>query len=129
MANGLTHFDIYPRENVKLAGQILENGGTLVSEYIVGVKSKKYYFPIRNRIVSGLSNKILVVEANEKSGTLITVGHGLDQGKDVFAVPRKTHRLYFKRHKFINKRRSRSIYKIRRFILKLNDYIIMVCFM
>lgn len=66
-------YDIYPSENVKLAEKIIEKGGVIISEYIVGTKSKKYYFPIRNRIVSGLSNKILVVEADEKSGTLITV--------------------------------------------------------
>lgn len=73
LANGLDFYDIYPSENVKLAEKIIENGGAIISEYIVGTKSKKYYFPIRNRIVSGLSNKILVVEADEKSGTLITV--------------------------------------------------------
>lgn len=73
LANGLSFSDIYPQENIRLAEQIIEKGGALVSEYIVGTKSKKYYFPIRNRIVSGLANKILVVEANEKSGTLITV--------------------------------------------------------
>jgi DNA processing protein len=73
VANGLAFSDIYPKENVKLAEQIIEKGGALVSEYIVGTKSQKYYFPMRNRIVSGLANKILVVEANEKSGTLITV--------------------------------------------------------
>ncbi len=73
LANGLADNDIYPRQNLQLANKIIENGGTLISEYIVGTKSKQYYFPIRNRIVSGLSNKILVVEAGEKSGTLITV--------------------------------------------------------
>lgn len=73
LANGLADFDIYPKYNVNLAKKIVEKGGALVSEYIVGTKAKKYYFPIRNRIVSGLSSKILVVEASQKSGTLITV--------------------------------------------------------
>lgn len=73
MANGLASGDIYPKENLKLVDEILSSGGAIVSEYMVGVKSKKYYFPIRNRIVSGLADKILVVEAGEKSGTLITV--------------------------------------------------------
>lgn len=73
VANGLADSDIYPKQNLKLAHSVVDNGGALVSEYIVGTKAKQYYFPIRNRIVSGLSNKILVVEAREKSGTLITV--------------------------------------------------------
>ena len=73
LANGLASGDIYPKENLNLINDIIENGGAIVSEYMVGVKSKKYYFPIRNRIVSGLADKVLVVEAGEKRGTLITV--------------------------------------------------------
>lgn len=73
LANGLASQDLYPPENLKLAKEIVKQGGALVSEYIIGTKAKKEYFPIRNRIVSGLANKILVVEAGEKSGTLITV--------------------------------------------------------
>ena len=73
LANGLASSDLYPPTNLKLAKEIVKRGGALVSEYIVGTKARKEYFPIRNRIVSGLANKILVVEAGEKSGTLITV--------------------------------------------------------
>ena len=73
VANGLANSDMYPKQNLQLANQIVDNGGAIVSEHIVGTKAKQYYFPIRNRIVSGLANKILVVEAAEKSGTLITV--------------------------------------------------------
>lgn len=73
LGNGLDIRDIYPKENVKLFEKILENDGTILSEYIPGTKANKYNFPQRNRIVSGVSDKILVVEATNKSGTLITV--------------------------------------------------------
>lgn len=87
LGNGLDITDIYPKENIKLYEKILENKGTVISEYIVGTKAAKYNFPQRNRIVSGISDKVLVVEASEKSGTLITVGFALEQGKEIFAVP------------------------------------------
>lgn len=87
LGNGLAIQDIYPKENIKLFEKILETGGTILSEYIVGTKATKYNFPQRNRIVSGIANKILVVEASEKSGSLITVDFALEQGKEVFAVP------------------------------------------
>lgn len=89
LGNGLDFSDIYPKENLKLYEKILENNGTAISEYIAGTKATKYNFPQRNRIVSGISDKILVVEATEKSGTSITVSCALEQGKDVFAVPRR----------------------------------------
>lgn len=73
LANGLASEDIYPQANLNLAKEIIKQGGALVSEYIVGTKARKEYFPVRNRIVSALANKILVIEAGERSGTLITV--------------------------------------------------------
>lgn len=78
---------IYPKENTKLYNQILSSGGAIVSEYVIGTKAVKMNFPARNRIISGLSNGILVVEAREKSGTLITVDFALEQGKDIFVIP------------------------------------------
>ena len=78
---------IYPSENLELYKQILINNGTIVTEYPLGSKPEKYHFPARNRIISGLSDGVLVVEAKEKSGTLITVEHALEQGKDVYAIP------------------------------------------
>ena len=56
-------------------------------EYTIGTKPSKYTFPARNRIISGISDGLLVVEAKEKSGTLITVDFALEQGKNVYAVP------------------------------------------
>lgn len=78
---------IYPTENKKLAEQIIANGGAIVSEYVIGSKIEKMNFPARNRIISGLSDGIIVVEAKKKSGTMITVDFALEQGKSVFAIP------------------------------------------
>ena len=85
LGNGLD--TIYPSENINLAKEILKNGGAIISEYPLGEKPQKHNFPERNRIVSGISEGVIVVEAKEKSGTLITVDFALEQGRDVFVVP------------------------------------------
>lgn len=85
LGNGLD--TIYPKENINLSQKILDSGGAIISEYPLGIKPKKENFPARNRIISGMSNRLLVVEAKEKSGTLITVDFALEQGRDVFVVP------------------------------------------
>lgn len=85
LGNGLD--TIYPKENINLSQKILDSGGAIISEYPLGIKPKKENFPARNRIISGMSNGLLVVEAKEKSGTLITVDFALEQGRDVFVVP------------------------------------------
>ena len=77
---------VYPPENVKLAMDILERGA-LISEHPLGTKPKPENFPRRNRILSGLSRGVLVVESGEKGGALITAGFALDQNREVFAVP------------------------------------------
>ncbi|HFE9685158.1 TPA: DNA-processing protein DprA [Clostridium perfringens] len=82
LAHGL---DImYPKEHYELSKSILENGGTLISEYPVGTKADKFRFVQRNRIVSGLSAGILMIEAKEKSGTRHTVEFAIEQSKKIF---------------------------------------------
>lgn len=85
LGNGLD--TMYPLENISLAKKILETGGAIISEYPLGEKPQKQNFPERNRIITGISRGIIVVEAKKKSGTLITVDFALEQGRDVFVVP------------------------------------------
>ena len=77
---------IYPEDNKDLFNDILKDGG-IISEFNPGTEPLRTYFPSRNRIISGLSDVVLVVEARKRSGTYITVTQALDQGREVFAVP------------------------------------------
>ena len=77
---------VYPRQNRWLYDRILEKG-CILSEYPPGTGHMRWHFPVRNRLISGVSNGVLVVEAPEKSGALITARHAMEQGRDVFAVP------------------------------------------
>ena len=78
---------VYPRENTKLFDRILQNNGLLVSEYPPGTPPSAKYFPARNRIISGLSRGVIVVEAKGSSGSLITADMAVSEGRDVFVVP------------------------------------------
>lgn len=77
---------VYPYENYNLYAQILKKG-LVISEFIVGTKPNAINFPMRNRIVSALSDGVFVVEATENSGALITVDFALEQGKNIYALP------------------------------------------
>ena len=74
--------------NTKLAENIIKSGGCIISEYPLGTGPNRENFPARNRIISGLCNGVLVIEAKLKSGTMITIDFALEQGRDVFAIPR-----------------------------------------
>ena len=78
---------IYPPENDRLAQQILDNGGAIISEYIPGTKPLSGHFPARNRIISGLTQGTLLVEGAKGSGAMITVNFATEQNREVFAVP------------------------------------------
>lgn len=90
---------IYPKENMYLAKKIIESNGAIISEYPLFSKIQKSNFPARNRIISGISSGLVVVEAKIKSGSLITANFALEQGRDVFSVPRKYKFINFSRNK------------------------------
>lgn len=85
LGNGLD--TIYPPRNRQLGEEILKRGGAIISEYPLGFPAMPQNFPFRNRIVSGVSLGVLVIEGSEKSGTLLTASSAANQGREVFAVP------------------------------------------
>jgi DNA processing protein len=85
LGSGLSH--IYPEENIALVEKIIENHGAVISEFSMGVTPTKQTFPKRNRIISGCSFGLLVVEAGQNSGALISAREAGDQGRSVYAVP------------------------------------------
>lgn len=93
LGTGIDERSIYPKNNLWLANKILECGGCLISELPEGTPGSKFSFPKRNRIISGLSSAILVVEAKEKSGSLITANYAIKQGKILMAIPGQIYSL------------------------------------
>ena len=85
LGNGLDY--IYPPENKKLEDEIINKNGLIITEYPIGRRPSKYTFPLRNRIISGISDKLLIVEAKKRSGTLITAEFALEQGKEIYCIP------------------------------------------
>lgn len=86
---------IYPKNNYSLYEKI-ENRGLIISEYPLGTKPLPYNFPYRNRLISAIGQGVVVIEAMEKSGTLITANYAAEQGKEVFALPGNINSLYSK---------------------------------
>lgn len=87
LGTGIDDATIFPPNNLRLAHDILQKGGLIISEYPEGAPGLKHQFPARNRIISGLSHGVLIIEADQKSGALITAKCALDQNRDVFAIP------------------------------------------
>jgi len=85
--SGLDNNILHPRQNIKLAQEIIDKGGCLISEMEPSWKATLYSFPQRNRLMAGISKAVLIIEAQEKSGTLITARMALDYNRDVLAVP------------------------------------------
>jgi len=85
--SGLDDNVLYPRSNLGLAKEILDSGGCLISEFEPDFKAQLYSFPRRNRLMAGMSKAVLIIEAEEKSGTLITARMALDYNRDVLAIP------------------------------------------
>lgn len=85
--SGLDNTVIHPRINIRLAQEIVDKGGCLISEMEPSWKATLYSFPQRNRLMAGISKAVLIIEAEEKSGTLITARMALDYNRDVLAVP------------------------------------------
>ena len=104
LGTGIDDKSVYPAENLKLAKKIIETGGCLVSEYPPGTHGSKITFPHRNRIISGLSLGVLVVEAKLKSGSLITANYAFSQKRKVFAVPGNIYSLNSKGCHYLIKR-------------------------
>jgi len=87
LGSGTDPSALHPSRNLRLAEEIVSHGGAIISEYSPDFKATLWSFPQRNRIISGISQAVLVVEAPERSGALITARFALDQNRDVLAVP------------------------------------------
>jgi len=85
--SGLHPDVLYPRTNLRLAERIIESGGALISEYEEKFQATPWSFPQRNRLMAGMSDAVLIIEAEEKSGTLITARLAMEYNRDVFVVP------------------------------------------
>lgn len=78
---------VYPEENTELAQRIVDQGGAIITEFSPGAEPLAFRFPIRNRIISGMSKALLLIEGHARSGTMITAGCAAEQGREVFALP------------------------------------------
>ncbi|MCZ8539522.1 DNA-processing protein DprA [Psychrobacillus psychrodurans] len=88
LGTGLFH--VYPKQNLKLSNEMVKNQ-LLLTEYPPYITPQKWNFPMRNRIISGLSQGVVITEATKKSGTVSTMEHALENGKEIFAIPGSIH--------------------------------------
>ncbi len=117
---GVDRQSIYPSENIGLAEKILETGGLLISEYPPGTQGTRWTFPQRNRIISGLSLGVLVIEAKQKSGALITADYAFGQNRKVFALPGSIYSLNSKGPHFLIKKGAKLIENSNDILKELN---------
>ena len=86
--------NIFPASNITLADEIINKGGLIVSEYKPNEPALTFHFPIRNRIIAGLSKAVFVVEATEKSGSMHTKNYAIEYNREVFALPARSNDIY-----------------------------------
>jgi DNA processing protein len=120
LGTGLDEKSIYPRSNLKLAREIVRQGGVLISEYPAGTRATHFTFPQRNRIISGLSLGILVVEGKIKSGSLMTANWAFTQKRKVFAVPGPIYSSTSKSCRYLMKRGAKLIESAKDILEELN---------
>lgn len=120
LGTGVNKNSIYPQSNLKLAEKILETGGCLISEYPPGSRGTQFTFPQRNRIISGLSLGVLVIEAKEKSGALITADWARKQRRKIFAIPGSIYSLNSKGCHLLIKKGARLVENASDILLELN---------
>jgi len=120
LGTGIDEKSIYPQENLKLARKILELGGGLISEYPPGTHGSEFTFPKRNRIISGLSLGVLIIEAKQKSGALITANWAKKQGRKIFAIPGPIHSLNSKGCHYLIKQGAKLVENANDILKELN---------
>ncbi|MCK4453946.1 DNA-processing protein DprA [Candidatus Parcubacteria bacterium] len=125
LGTGLDEKTIYPQSNLKIVEKVLENNGLLISEYPSGTPGSNFSFPNRNRIISGLCLGILVVEAKEKSGALITAEWARKQGRKVFALPGSIYSRNSKGCHFLIKRGAKLVENAQDILKELNPELLM----
>lgn len=112
---------IYPKKNEVLYEKIIESNGAIITEFPFGTAPLSFNFPIRNRIISGLSDGVLIIEAQEKSGTLITAGYAADQGREIFAVPGNIDSMFSKGTNALIKDGAKVVTKIEDIIEEIQE--------
>ena len=112
---------VYPKSNKYIYEKIMDNG-SVISEFPLGTQPLKYNFPQRNRIISGLSSGVLVVEADERSGSLITAHHAAEQGKEVFAVPGNINSIYSRGTNLLIKDGAKIVLRVEDIIEEIREF-------
>lgn len=115
---------IYPPEHLRIANQIAQNGA-IISEFPLGTRASALNFPRRNRIISGLSLGVVVTEASQKSGTMITASYAADYGREVFAVPGPITSYYSKGTSELIKKGAKMVTEVQDILEEFPD---LVCY-